>query len=348
VSVVTAVRDGARFLPEALESVLGQTLEDFELIVVDDGSRDRTPEVLEEFARRDPRVRTARTGGAGPASARNRAARQARGSFLAVLDGDDVALPTRLELEVAYLQAHPGVVAVGGAAEIIDDRGVRLSVIGYPQDPSEVRRRLESARSPVVHSAATIRAASFRAIGGYRPVLDGAEDYDLWLRLSSLGQITNLDELVVRYRLHGGQTSAANFGRTARATCAALASARIRASGRPDPVEGAKDLDDDLLRRLEVTDEAVAAGEVDYALWLARTLTVGGRRDLAAGFWSYARRRAPRTASARLTTARVLRDRADASASGRSVVPRVLASLLDPQGVIARRRQRPAAADERA
>jgi hypothetical protein len=317
VSVVMAVRNGAVFLEEAVESVLAQTLRDLELIVVDDGSTDRTPEILAEFARADPRIRLVGPAAGGLSRALNLACAEARGQYLARLDADDVAIPDRLELQTVFLNAHPEVAVVGGAAILIDERGDVLGTVNYPADPAEVARVLASGRVPVMHPAATMRASAFRATSGYRRIVEGAEDYDLWLRISTQCRITNLPQPVLRYRLHEGQSSTKDVGRTATASAAGLAAARLRAKGEPDPLDEAETLDAPLLARLGVRPEDVAAQEVDYALWLARTLAAGGRHDRAAPFWSLSSARAAATADPRATRTRVLRARADACAHRR-------------------------------
>jgi glycosyltransferase involved in cell wall biosynthesis len=260
------VRDGERYLPEAVESVLGQTLHLLELIVVDDGSEDDTPAILSDFERRDSRVRAVHQAARGVPEARNAGCALANGRYLAILDADDVALHERLELQVSFLDSHPNVAVVGGAGFIIDDRGEHLALISYPDADEEVAAALHSGRSPVIHSAATIRKSAFDAVSGYRRAMEIAQDYDLWLRIIEHGRVTNVAEPVVRYRMHEGQHSTRSLERSARATCAALASARVRESGGPDPLDSAEQLDDRVLTSLGVTPDDVAAQEVEYAL----------------------------------------------------------------------------------
>src|SRR2546421_3823488 len=183
VSVVMAVRDGAAFLAEAVDSVRAQSLAELELVVVDDGSTDATPEILADLAGRDDRIRVLRQSGTGLSPALNRACSEARGRYLARLDADDVALPERLALQTEFLEDHAEVVVLGGAGIYIDEDGVEFGTAAYPSDAAEVSRLLACGRSPLMHPAATIRTAAFRATSGYRPAMDVAQDYDLWLRL---------------------------------------------------------------------------------------------------------------------------------------------------------------------
>jgi Glycosyl transferase family 2 len=340
VSVVMAVRNGAEYLRQAVESVLTQTLADLEVIVVDDGSVDATADILDELAREDPRIRVLTGGARGVSSARNRAGREVRAPLLAVMDADDVALPSRLELQVGFLNSHPDVVVVGGAVIIVDAEGAELTVAEYDDRDEEVAELLLAGRSPVVHPATIMRTGAFRAVSGYRTIFQVAPDYDLWLRMSEQGRITNIREPVLRYRIHPGQASSRDLRRTAEATCAALASARARAKGSRDPLDSLESLDGRALEGLGIAPEDVAAREVDYALWLARTLTRGGRDEAAKDLWTTALQRSSATAAPRAARARVLRARADAIASGRrSLGLRLHAGALDPRGTLARRRQ---------
>jgi Glycosyl transferase family 2 len=340
VSVVMAVRDGATYLPMALASVQAQTLDDLEIVVVDDGSVDETPAILAEAARQDVRIRILPQPPSNLSSALNGACGEARGRYLARMDADDVALPERLALQVAFLESHPDVAVVGGAGILIDDRGLELGRADYPEDSLRVIQLLDSGQCPVIHPAVTMRAASFRAVSGYRPVMDVAQDYDLWLRIAGYGRITNIPQPVIRYRLHEAQRSTQSFEKTARATCAALAAASARARGEPDPLDSAESIDATLLRQLGVQPEDIATHEVNYALWLARTFARGGRHDLAEPLWSLCMARAGTTAATRLTRANVLRARGDAyrlrGLQLYSLRLRLVAAGLDPKGALRR------------
>ena len=164
-SVIMAVYNGERFLREAVESVLDQSLSDLELVVVDDGSTDSTPEILAEFAAADSRVSLHRQENAGQAEARNNAVTFARAQLIALLDADDVVHPDRLERQVAYLAAHESVAAVGGAATLIDERGRAFAEgVRYPTTDDEIRAAFAHT-SPLVHSAVLMRKVAFEEIG---------------------------------------------------------------------------------------------------------------------------------------------------------------------------------------
>src|SRR5919198_492478 len=195
VSVLLPVRDGALFLREAVESVLAQTLDDFELIVVDDGSEDETPAIL--AAMRDERLRVLRQERLGLVAALNRAVTEARAPLLARMDADDVSLPERLERQAAYLDARPevalvvaGVETMGGGATIV-----------LPDDDAALRRRL-LLRNPFAHGAVAVRAEAVARAGGYRADYGANEDYDLWRRIARDRQLGAVPEILYRYREH--------------------------------------------------------------------------------------------------------------------------------------------------
>jgi len=134
ISVVMSVFNGQAFLSEAIESILGQTLRDFEFLVVDDGSTDRTAEILAGYASRDGRMRVLRHENKGRAVSLNIGMTLATGDYIARMDADDVAMPCRLQEQFAFMQRHPEVGLLGGAVDLIRATG---HVIKTAQPPRE-------------------------------------------------------------------------------------------------------------------------------------------------------------------------------------------------------------------
>jgi len=206
ISVLMPVYNGERFIAEAIESILRQTERRFELLVLDDGSNDRSAEIAEQFGRADDRVRTIRLTHAGLVATLNRGIELARGEVIARMDADDIAIETRFEKQLRHLVAHRRCVAVGGAITALLPNGQTQGEWPWPEH-LEYRITKEPENIGMPHPGATIRASALRAVGGYRAGFKSAEDADLWRRLIEIGDIDNLAESVVLYRLHPDQVS---------------------------------------------------------------------------------------------------------------------------------------------
>jgi hypothetical protein len=272
--VVMPVRDGERFVEEAVGSILGQTLADLELIAVDDGSTDRTPALLAEAAQRDDRIRVRRQAPGGLTAALNAGCALARAPVIARMDSDDVALTDRLERQAKYLDAHPDVALLGGGIVLVDEDGREI-------DREPGRAELDfMARYELTHASVAMRTDAFRRLGGYR--LDQSEDYDLWLRFEERHGVAALAEPVIRYRLHPGQFSVVELERQALGFLCVREAARARRSGQPDPLDGVERLDEEMLGRL-----GVSRGELDRIVirdavqWAATLQRVGRDGDAA-------------------------------------------------------------------
>jgi glycosyltransferase involved in cell wall biosynthesis len=197
ISVVVASRNYGRYLAGAVRSVLDQTFSDFEVVIIDDGSTDDTPEVALRFLA-DPRVRYLRTDGLGQSRAKNLGVLQARGPLVAFLDGDDEWLPTKLERQLP-LFADPEVGVVYSGRTLIDPTGRDL-----PTRPASFARGYIFdtllVQNPVCFSSVVVRKAVFEAVGLFDPTLPLAIDYDLWLRVARHFAFDFVDEPLVRYR----------------------------------------------------------------------------------------------------------------------------------------------------
>lgn len=204
VSVLMSVWNGAPWVREAVESILAQTAPDLELLVIDDGSTDATPELL--AAVHDPRLRVERQARAGLTRSLNRAAGLARAPLLARLDADDLARPERLTRQRAFLDARSEVGLLGTAVSEVDPAGREIRMVVPPESDQGIRHALIR-RNPFVHSSVMMRRSLLERVGGYDEALAVAQDYDLWLRMSDVTRMANLpDPLVVR-RLLPGRTS---------------------------------------------------------------------------------------------------------------------------------------------
>ncbi len=213
VSVLMPVFDAEPYVAAAIKTILSQTFESFEFLIVDDGSTDRSPEILEEFAKGDPRVRVVRRPHSGLVPTLNHGLELARGELVARMDADDVALPSRLALQLARLQREESLLCVGGAFEVIDARGRLVDRRAPPCEHTEIVEWALAGRSPISHSAATYRRDRVLALGGYDETAELVEDLDLWLRLAEVGTLANLPQVVSRVRFHAASASEANEAR---------------------------------------------------------------------------------------------------------------------------------------
>ena len=207
VTVVMTVRNGLPHVEEAVDSVLGQDFDDFELIVVDDGSTDGTADAL--AGRADERLRLVRRPAEGRVAGLNHALRLARGRYVANLDADDVALPGRLAIPVHFLDEHPEVAVAGSAVQPFVGPAEGRRPRRLPRSDLGIRWSF-LLRNPIFHSSATFRADALAAIGGYDPAwTDLLVDADLLLRVGRRHRLANLGVPLAAKRLHPGQHFAA-------------------------------------------------------------------------------------------------------------------------------------------
>lgn len=193
--------NGEAYVDRAIPGILEQTFDDFEFILVDDGSSDRTPDILNDLAGRDARVRVFAPGRLGAAVAYNYGVAQARGEYIARQDFDDRSYPDRLRLQVSFLDAHPEVGVVGGAYMLVDEnRGER-----YLRMPPTEHSTIIAAMAkyiPVAHTVATFRRRAWAEAGGY-PEVPNLIDLRFWVKLAKLGwRFANIPEVVGEHYVH--------------------------------------------------------------------------------------------------------------------------------------------------
>lgn len=200
------VHNAAPYLAAAIESILRQTYTDFEFLIIDDGSTDGSPAIL-QAATRDQRVRVIRRENRGLVATLNEGLTLARAPLIARMDADDVARPARLAQQVGALAARPEVLCLGGAFELIDGAGRRIAQRFPPTEDAEIQEYNLRGHNAIAHPTALYRRAAVQAVGGYRERFKCAEDLDLWLRLGETGVLANLRDVVLSYRLHGASVS---------------------------------------------------------------------------------------------------------------------------------------------
>lgn len=213
ISVVMPVYNGEKFLAEAVESVLNQTYKDFEFIIVNDGSTDRSPAMLREYAAKDPRIKLIEAGKVGLSQAMNLGVAAAQYPWIARMDADDVCLPRRLEASLAAAEADPGVVVWGTFIHHINAKGKILSTskVG-PQTREEFTHLRQTGQAvQVINPSAMMRKDIVDKVGGYKPAFTAAHDLEIFDEMAEYGPILCIPEVLVLYRIHGTSISAKKF-----------------------------------------------------------------------------------------------------------------------------------------
>lgn len=209
VSVVMPVYNASRYLSDAIDSILGQTFEDFELIAIDDGSSDRSLDILKSYERLDSRVHIISRPNTGIVGALNDGIQVAAGEYIARMDADDMALPKRFVAQVEYMEHHPECVVVGTNVMFTCPRAEPHFRSSLPDGHVAIERELLLGNGgAMIHPTLMMRRVEIVQIGGYRrqhqfgEEFDLLEDLDLYLRLAMIGKCANLSDVLLMYRRH--------------------------------------------------------------------------------------------------------------------------------------------------
>ncbi len=208
VSVLMPIKGDCPFLPFAIESVRVQSLADWELIISQDFIDDASSRYLADVIKMDTRVKIIDSCGLTLPSALNKGLNECGGEFIARFDADDIMFPWRLSSQILFLQENPDYVACGGQIVIIDEyQKMAIASPYYNLKNRTLKGKIEF-KCPFPHPGTTIRARALREVKGYSAHYKFAEDYELWMRLASLGKFANLKRPVIAYRSYTSQTSA--------------------------------------------------------------------------------------------------------------------------------------------
>jgi glycosyltransferase involved in cell wall biosynthesis len=213
VTVLTCVRNGARFLAETIDSISSQTFEDWEYILVDDASDDETADVIERFSAQDARIRSLRRRDpGGPYVAANDGVGEARGKYVMRIDADDLALPERMAIQLSILEKTSELRACLGGWQLIDDRGGPVGDLRRTSASPRMLRWSLCVVSGFVHSTAFFERDALEAVGGYAPYPASA-DLKLWCDLARRGWLGVTEDVVTLYRRHDRQITSTMSGR---------------------------------------------------------------------------------------------------------------------------------------
>jgi glycosyltransferase involved in cell wall biosynthesis len=209
VSILMPVHNGASYLTEALESVFSQDFADFEFVVVDDASTDDTSLILDAF--KDRRLKVLHLAEqTGVAGSLNFGLTQCKASLVARIDADDRCLPERIKLQVLEMTRRPRLCLLGTSAIKIDSLGNSLGLFSVPTGSGNVLRRLRW-RNSFIHPSVMFRRDVVVRLGSYSEKCRNAQDYNLWLRMAAEGEVDNLGDPLVEYRIHSGQVTASKI-----------------------------------------------------------------------------------------------------------------------------------------
>ncbi len=229
VYVLMTVYNGMPYLPESVESVLNQTYRDFRFVIVNDGSTDGTADYLAGVA--DPRVEVVHRENGGTAAAANQGLEHCHGEFVARVDADDITLPTRLEEQVRFLDAHPEVGLVGTQMAPLGAKGVGAS-LNLPTQHEDIYQAMLDGRHGLGHANIMMRTHLIKEIGGYWS-LRLQDAWDMMLRMGEVSKLANLDQVLHHYRIHDGSLTGSKMRRMRNSINYARELARRRNAGLP-------------------------------------------------------------------------------------------------------------------
>ena len=236
ITVLMSCYNAKRWLQEAIDSVLRQTFENFEFIIVDDGSTDETWSIIQSNSDKDVRIVKTKKVNTGLADSLNAGIAHAKGTWIARLDADDLCEPTRLEEQINFIRKHLEVVLLGTGFLELDGKGSILKCHSFPAGHNRLVHHLKRSMSFFPHSSAFYNTVMVGNSGGYNPRFRRAEDTDLWLRLSERGKLACLGKPLVKIRKHSDQISRDQGGeRQLFDSMAAKVCHFLRVSGTPAP-----------------------------------------------------------------------------------------------------------------
>lgn len=265
ISVVMSVYNGERFLQAAVDSILQQTYSDFEFIIIDDHSSDATEQILNGFS--DQRiVRIKNDHNLGQTRSLNIGIRAARGEYIARMDADDISLEERFAAQVQALDSQPDLGVLGGWVQPISSTGAMVSpAYQYDADPIYLHWMLHF-YTLLPHPAVMARKSVLFEAGLYDETLHHAQDFDLWSRVSAISRVSNLQQVILLYRLHEKNMSKAFSENQKQEAYRTIQNALARLTGEPVDIRVARAF------REKPTQDPLTAHQTLHTLVKARKL----------------------------------------------------------------------------
>jgi len=213
ISVVMPVYNCDKYIRESIESILNQTYKNFEFIIINDGSTDNSLNIIRDYANKDYRIKIINQPNSGIVRALNRGLFEAKGEWIFRMDGDDIALPCRFDIQIETIKKNSSLVLIGGACQQINSEGIPIKINKYPSEHNKLINILENGKAFFPHPTACFYRDVVVKLGGYREHFKHAEDIDLWLRLINVGKFTCCKNVVLKLRKHEENISKLDNGR---------------------------------------------------------------------------------------------------------------------------------------
>jgi glycosyltransferase involved in cell wall biosynthesis len=236
VSVLMPVFNGAKYLHQSIESILNQTYENYEFIIINDGSCDGSLDIIRDYARHDRRIKVIDQQNIGYVDALKNGIGVARGEWIFRMDQDDVSYPERLEIQLEAIKRDPSIVLVGGWCRQISENDKAIKINKYAATAKKLIKQALKGGMFIPHSSACFSRAAYMRVGGYRARLYLAEDLDLWLRLSDVGTVYCCQDVLVDIKIHNQSASRMNRRRQSVSAMIAMMSYFLRKDGLQDVV----------------------------------------------------------------------------------------------------------------
>lgn len=228
-SVLLPVYNAQLYLETAITSVLNQTFNEFELLLLNDGSTDSSEDIIDDFCKKDSRCKKLSWSNSGLIYTLNRGISASNSEFIIRMDADDICHPERFQKQWDFLKNNPNCVAVGSRVLLIDHADLPIMEFSGIQGHDTIdSMHLEGIGGAIAHPSAMIRKAAMLSVGGYRSTFKHAEDIDLFLRLAEVGKLENLPQVLLSYRQHAESIGYSKRLEQYNSAMAAVSSARER------------------------------------------------------------------------------------------------------------------------